>query len=339
MTAKLRAISLTVALALLAGPLAAEAQQAGRVWRIGLFHVGLDHVPPSLDSLGEGLRALGYDVGTLPMTKVSTVVEGKNTRLDWRNLPDEEAARATAQEFVRDRVDLIVAFENQTVRAVKAATSEIPVVFLHVTDPVADGFVKGLAHPGGNLTGMAGYRDLTPKHLELFKELVPRLRRVLVLIDPDDPVVPRLMVEAREAAAALRLQLVERRARTQLELEQVFGSLSRKDVEAVFPISQNLQTKFTSVLIRLASEKRLPLWVHRKEWVEQGALFSYAPDYQAVGRDAARYIDKILRGAKPADLPVEQMSRLALVINLKTAKALGLTIPPSVLVRADEVIQ
>ena len=336
-----RIITLTTVLAvlLLAAPLAGEAQQPGKVHQIGLFHVGLDHVPPSLDSLREGLKRLGYDSGTLPVTLVSSVMEGKNIRLDWRNLPDEATAHETAKEFVRHRVDLIVAFENQSVRAVKASTSEIPVVFLHVTDPVADGFVESLAHPGGNLTGMSGYRDLTPKQLELFKELVPQLRRVLVLIDPDDPVVPRLMKEARHAAAALSLQLVEREARTQPDLEQVFGSLKRGEVEAVFPISQNLQTKFTSLLLRLAAGKRLPLWAHRKEWVEQGALFSYAPDYLAVGRDAARYVDKILRGAKPGDLPVEQMSKLALMVNLKSAKALGLTIPPALLLRADQVIE
>jgi putative ABC transport system substrate-binding protein len=342
---KARLIALILALAVLVillivfKGLAADGQQAVKVYRIGLFHVGLDHVPPSLDSLREGLKTLGYDSGTVPVSMVSSVMEGKNIRLDWRNLPDEAAAHETAKEFVRQRVDLIVAFENQTVRAVKAATAEIPIVFLHVTDPVADGFVKSLAHPAGNLTGMSGYRDLTSKHLELFKELFPGLRRVLVLIDPDDPVAPRLMKEARYAAAALRLQLVERESRIQPDLEQVFGSLKRGEVEAVFPISQNLQTKFTSVLIRLAAEKRLPLWTHRKEWVGQGALFAYAPDYLAVGREAAGYIDKILRGANAGDLPVEQMSRLALVINLKTAKALGLTIPPSLLLRADQVIE
>jgi putative ABC transport system substrate-binding protein len=325
--------------AVLAAPFAAGAQHAGKIYRIGLFHVGLDHVPPSFDGLREGLKILGYDSGIVPVSMVSGVMEGKNIRLDWRNLPNEAAAHETAREFVRQRVDLIVAFENQTARAVKAATSAIPVVFLHVTDPVADGFVRSLAHPGGNLTGMSGYRDLTPKQLELFKELAPRLLRVLVLIDPDDPVVPRLIDEARHAAAALRLQLLEREARTQADLEQVFGSLKRGAVEAVFPIAQTLQAKFTSVLIRLAAEKRLALWTHRKEWVEQGALFSYAPDYSTVGRDAAGYIDKILRGAKPGDLPVEQMSRLELVINLRTAKTLGLTIPPSVLLRADQVIE
>jgi putative ABC transport system substrate-binding protein len=320
-------------------PLAGEAQQVGRVYRIGLFHVGLDHIPPSLDGLREGLKTLGYDSGTASVSMVSSVMEGKTIRLDWRNLADEAAAHETAREFVRQRVDLIVAFENQTARAVKAASSEIPVVFLHVTDPVADGFVKSLARPGGNQTGMSGYRDLTSKHLELFKELVPRLRRILVLIDPDDPVAPRLMKEARDAATALRFQLVEREARTQPDLERVFASLKRGEVEAAFPISQTLQAKFTSVLIRLAAEKRLPLWTHRKEWVEQGALFSYAPDYLAVGREAAGYIDKILKGAKPGDLPVEQMSRLLLAINLKTVKALGLTTSPSLLLRADQLIE
>src|SRR5262249_11332862 len=320
-------------------PLAGEAQQAGKVYRIGLLHVGLDHFPPSLDGLREGLKALGYDSGTASVLMVSSVMEGKNVRLDWRNLPDEAAAHETAREFVGQRVDLIVAFENQTVRAVEAATSEIPVVFLHVTDPVADGFVKSLAHPGGNLTGMSGDRDLTSEHLEVFKGLVPRLRRILVLIDPDDPVAPGLMREARDTAAALRLQLVERTARTQSDLERVFASFKRGEVEAVFPISQILQAKFSSLLIRLAAEMRHPLWTHRKEWVEQGALFSYAPDYLAVGREAAGYIDKILKGVKPGDLPVGQMSRLELVINRKTAKALGLTIPPSLLARADQLIE
>jgi putative ABC transport system substrate-binding protein len=231
-------------LGVLVVPLAGEAQQ-GKVYRIGLFHVGLDHVPPSLDSLREGLKTLGYDSGPTSVSIVSSLMEGKNVRLDLRNLPDEAAAHETAREFIRQRVDLIVAFENQTVRAAKAATSAIPVVFLHVTDPVADGFVTSLARPGGNLTGMSGYRDLTSKHLELFKELVPRLRRILVLIDPDDPVTPRLMREARDTAAALRLQLVERAARTQSDLERVFASPKRGEVEAVFPISQTLQASTT----------------------------------------------------------------------------------------------
>jgi putative tryptophan/tyrosine transport system substrate-binding protein len=151
-----------------------DAQQPQKVWRIGLFHVGLDHVPGSLERLREGLKAFGYE-------------DEKNIHLGWRSLSDDKAARKTAEEFVHRKVDIIVAFENQTIRAAKAATSEIPVVFLHATDPAADGFVKSLARPGGNMTGFVGLRKLPDKQMELFKEIVPRLHRVLVLVDPEDP--------------------------------------------------------------------------------------------------------------------------------------------------------
>lgn len=304
----------------------ANAQQLGKVWRIGLFHVGLDHVPPSLEPLRQTLKALGYE-------------EGKNIRLDWRNLADEEAARETAKEFVRERVDLIVAFEGQTVRAAKAATSEIPVVFLHVDDPVADGFIKSLSHPGGNLTGFVTYPISPGKQMELFKEIVPKLRRLLALIDPQDPATGRVLSEVREAAVALKLHLTEREVRNQADIERLFASVRRGDVEGIFPVSRNLLTKFPSLITRLSSEKHLPLAMHRKEWVEQGALFSYAPDLVTVGREAAPYVDRILKGAKPANLPVQQMSRFELVINLKAAKQIGLTIPPNVLARADKVIR
>ncbi len=320
---KLVAVSILGLILVLPPDLSAQAQP--KVWRIGLFHVGLDHVPPSLEPLREGLKALGYE-------------QGRNLHLDWRNLPDEEAARETAKEFVRNRVDLIVAFENQTVRAAKAATSEIPVVFLHVDDPVADGFVKSMARPGGNLTGFVTYPVSPAKQLELFKEMVPNLRRVLVLTDPEDPVAPRLLAEVRNGAATMKLQLVEREATTQADLERVFAPVKRGNVDGVFVLSR-LQTKFSALLIRLASEKRLPLPSHRKEWVEQGALFSYATDLADIGRAAAPYVDRILKGAKPGDLPVVEPTRFELVINLKVAKALGLKIPEAVLNRADRVIQ
>jgi putative tryptophan/tyrosine transport system substrate-binding protein len=309
----------------LAAPLAAQAQPAGRVWGIGLFHVGLDHVPPSLDGLREGLTALGYE-------------EGKNIHFDWRNLGDEDAARTTAQAFVRDRVDLIVAFENQTMRAVKATTTQIPVVMLHVTGPVENGFIKSFAHPGGNVTGFAGLGDNPSKEVELFKELVPRLKRLLVLFD-GDPTSPRWLADVRQAATQLKLELVERQTATRADIERVLAAIKPGDVDGVFISSPNLRTKFVALILELTSNRRLPLQGHRREWVEQGALFSYNLDFRSVGKAAARYVDKILKGTKPADLPVEQSSQLQLIINLKTAKALGLTIPPSVLARADEVIQ
>jgi len=316
-----------IAGALLAVPLAAEAQQAGKVWRIGLFHVGLDHVPPSLDGLREGLKTLGY-------------VEGKNLQLDFRNVADEKAARAVALELAGQRPDLIVAFENQTVRAAKAATNEIPVVFLHVSDPVAAGVVKSLAHPGGNMTGFVALGNAPTKEVELFKQLVPSLRRLLVLSDPDDPGVPEFLRQVRQVATALNFQTLERQTRSQLDLERVFSSVSRSTADGVFIASLNLRVKFHALILQLGADRNLPVAGHRKEWVERGALFSYAENIREIGRAAAvRYVDKILKGARPADLPVEAYEHPQLVINLKAAKALGLTIPPSVLLRADQVIE
>ncbi len=310
---------------MLSAPLAAEAQSAGKVYRIGLFHVGLDHVPPALHGLRQGLKDLGYE-------------DGKNLRWEFRNLPDEKAAQATANEFVREKVDVIVAFENQSVRAAKAATSEVPILFLHVlTDPVGEGFVQSLAHPGGNITGIFG--DAPAKRVEFLKELIPHLDRLLLLFDPTDQTSLQEVTAVRAAATARKLQLVERAVVTQADIERVFTLARRENIQAVVVVS-GLVTKFPSLVIRLAAERHLPLPGHRKEWAEQGALFSYGADYFSVGRiDAARLVDRILKGAKPADLPVEQIARLELVINLKTAKALGLTIPPLLLLRADHVIE
>jgi putative ABC transport system substrate-binding protein len=304
----------------------AEAQQTKKVWRLGLFHVGLDHVPGSLERLRDGLKALGYE-------------EKKNIRLDWRNLPDDEAARKTAEEFAQSKVDLLVAFENQTIRAAKAATSEIPVVFLHATDPVADGFVKSLARPGGNLTGFVGLRELPDKQMELFKELVPRLKRILVLADPGDPAAERALADIRRVRSTLKLQLIEHSVTNRTDIERVFSSIKRGEADGAYIASPDVQQKFTGVILGLTTERQIPLIVHTGGWVEKGGLFSYGHNPASVGRDAARYVDKILKGAKPADLPVEQPTMFEFVINLKTAKQIGLTIPPSVLARADKVIK
>jgi putative ABC transport system substrate-binding protein len=321
-----RRFLMTTSAAVLAAPLAAEGQQVPKVWRIGLFHVGLDHVPPSLGPLRETLKALGYE-------------EGKTLRLDWRNLPDETAANVTAGEFARSHVDVIVAFEDEAARAAKRATAEIPIVFVHVTDPVAAGFVKSFSHPGGNMTGPFGVLELPAKQLELFKELVPRLRRVLVLSNPEDPVSRRWLREVRSAGVTLKLSVLEREVTDQPSIERVFGAVNPGTVDGVFIASWTLLTQFQDLILRLCQEHRLPLATHRKERVAQGALFSYGVNYASVGPVAARYVEKILKGSKPVDLPVEEMSRFELVINLKTAKALGLTIPPSLLARADQVIE
>ena len=304
----------------------AEAQQARRVWHVGLFHVGLDHVPASLEPFRVRLQALGYE-------------QGKNIYLDWRNLPDEQAARESAKEFVQNRVDLIVAWENQTARAAKAATSTIPVVFISVTDPVAGGLVKSLALPGGNLTGFVGRRKVPGKQLELFKEIVPQLHRVLLLEDPQDPTTERLLTETRRAGEMLKLQLIERSVTFQPDIERVFASIKRGDLDGVFMVSIDLEQKFTGLILHLATEMHLPVAVRAGNFVEKGGLFSYGHDVRLVGPDAAQYVDKILRGTNPADLPVQQPTKFELIINLKTAKQIGLTIPPNVLAQADKVIK
>ncbi len=321
-----RSLTVLFACAILLFHEPSQAQQPKRIWQIGLFHVGLDHVPPSFPALREAIKELGYE-------------EGKNSHLDWRNLPDDAAALATAQEFTRQPVDLIVAFEDQTIRAAKAATSEVPVLFLHANAPVKDGFVKSFAHPGGNMTGFVTWPVSYGKRVELFKELIPDLRSLLLIAHPDDPVGHRWLQEMRSAGAALKLRLIEREVSNQAEIERVMRSVRRDEVGGVLVASLILRNSYSSLIVDIASERRLPLGMHRKEWVERGALFSYAADLASVGRAAAPYVDRILKGTKPADLPVDQVSRFELVINLKSAQKLGLTIPQSVLFRATKVIK
>lgn len=324
----------------LANPTRSHAERGDKVYRVGLFHVGTDHVPPSLDGLREGLKSLGYDTGTTPAPIESTLITGKNIRLDWRNVPDETAARKTAQAFVKDRADVIVAFENQTVRAAKAVIRDIPVVFLHVQDPVADGFVASLARPGGNFTGFAGIGNVPGKELALFKELMPTLKRVLVLSADSDPVSRRWLAEIRTVSTALKLQLDERAVSGANQVESVFKSLKPGAVDGVFVASPDLRVRLHSLILRLASERRLPMVGHRKEWVALGALFSYSDNIRAVGRAAAiRYVEPILKGKKPSDLPVEEVSEFELAVNLKTARDFGLTLAPSALARANHVIE
>jgi putative ABC transport system substrate-binding protein len=322
---RLGAPALVLLLTLTLAPLAAEAQNPSKIPRIGLFHVGLDHDPPGLAPMRESLKRMGYE-------------EGRNIHLDYRNQADEDAARSTAQTFVRERVDILVAFENQAVRAARAATSEIPVIFAHVSDPVAAGFVKSIARPGGNLTGVADFvGELQDKRVQILGEMV-RLRRLLILTDPTDPATSRLRADIERVAPQLKVQLVERHATTEADVTKMFASLKKGAVDGMVVISPKLITNFPALILRLSLEHRIPLAWHRKALAEQGALFSYGPNFTAVGQDIAGYVDRILKGAKPADLPVQQVARLELVINARTARTLGLTIPPSVLSRADQII-
>lgn len=326
MTLKALSVVLIFVVVTLGLPLPGSAQGTAKVSRIGLIHVGLDHVPPSLATLREGLRTLGYE-------------DGRNIGLDFRNVADEAAAHAVAREFAQDRVDLIVVFEEQAMRGVKAATSQIPVVFLHLTDPVADGFVESLARPGGNVTGFITWPVAPAKSLELFSEVMPRPRRMLVLVDPNDTVGQRALPALRSAGTTLRMQITERKVTTASDVERALAGADRRKVDGVFINSATLQTNFPSLVLRLSTERRLPWVSHRKEWVEQGALLSYGADMAAVGRAAAPYVVKILNGAQPGSLPVVQPTRFELAINLKVAATLGLTIPQSLSVRADYLIR
>jgi putative ABC transport system substrate-binding protein len=299
------------------------------VERVGLMHVGTDHVPPSLGSLETRLAELGW-------------TEGRNVELIWRNL-EPGAAEQQAREFVRERVDVIVAFEDQSIYAAQAATASagnrIPVVFLHPSDPVRDGLVESLSHPGGNLTGVFGPRDVVAKQLELYQLLVPRLHRVLTLVDPDDPATGRLLLQYRTAAAQLPrpLELEIRHASTARDLRRIFASLRPGEVDGAFLLSPRLRLNFTSLTIRLARRARLPVQAHRKDWVQKGALFSYGADLRPIGRAGARYVDSILRGTSPGDLPVEEVPVVEFAINLETAGRLGIKLPQDMIIRADEV--
>jgi putative ABC transport system substrate-binding protein len=293
------------------------------------MHVGTDHDPPSHASLEARLEELGW-------------TEGRNIEVIWRNL-EPDAAEEQARLFVLQRVDVIVAFEDTSIAAAQAATARpkdrIPVVFLHPSDPVRDGLVESLSHPGGNLTGVFGARDPVAKQLELYRLLMPRLHRVLMLIDPEDPSTERLLVQARAAAAQRPrpLELDIREASTEQDLKRTFQSLRPGEFDGAFLLSPRLRLNHTALTIELAERAGLPVQAHRKDWAEQGALFSYGVDIAPVGRAGARFVDSILRGASPGDLPVEEVAALQFAINLKTASRLGIKVPQEMIIRADEV--
>jgi putative ABC transport system substrate-binding protein len=296
------------------------AQKATRVWHVALCHVGLDHEPPGLGTLHRALNDMGY-------------VDGKNLRFDWRNQRDPAAAAATIKAWVAANVDVIVAFEGQCVRAATKATSKIPIVFVHIYDPVVGGYVKSLAHPGGNATGVLSNLNLIGKRLELLKEIDPRLKSILLLSDRNDPYATKEVAQARAAAASLHVSLVERDAHTEADLKRVFAGLKPNQVGAVIVASPDLQTNYPHVIIELSNDAGLAVAGHREAWVKWGALVSYSSDLPSAGPKAARYIDQIFKGASPADLPVEQVSEIVVKVNEQRARELGLTIPQSVLLR------
>jgi ABC-type uncharacterized transport system substrate-binding protein len=316
--------------ALLAAPLGGEAQQPGKVYRIGvLTNKASDPAEARLwQAFRSGLRERGW-------------IEGQNILIEFRAAEGNTARLPElAADLVRLKVDLIVARASIWVQPAKEATSSIPIVFLTHADPVGTGHVASLARPGGNITGLAVLMtDLAPKGLELLVSAVPVAKRIAVLWNPDAPSHPQALKALEDAGRALRVQLQAVGARTAGELEGAFAAMDRARAKAVLVLATALFLAERQRVAELAIKHRLPTMSNFKDAVEAGGLMSYSPNWDDLYRRGAIYVDKILKGAKPADLPVEQATKFELVINLKTAKALGLTIPPSLLQRADQVIE
>lgn len=324
---KRRAFILILAAAAL-WPITTHAQVAAHVQRIGYLGFGAASASANrVAALWEGLRALGYG-------------EGKNIEIKFRWAGTIQQLRGFAAELVAMDVDVIFATSSTEVDAARGATKTIPIVFATHADPVGLGHIESLARPGGNTTGLTVVQsDLTPKAVAVLKEVVPDAKRFGVLSSPTAP-SHRPTVEAAQAAAeklGIEVQLVS--VQSVEDFAGAFAAMVRDHVSAVFVAASSLSRDQRTVLAELALKHRMPSMFGARENVDAGGLMSYSPNHADLTRRSATYIDKILKGTRPADLPVEQASSYQLVINLKTANALGLTIPPSVLARADEVIE
>jgi putative tryptophan/tyrosine transport system substrate-binding protein len=301
------------------------AQQQARIPRLG-YLTGGDSSPN--EAFVQGLHDLGYFEGK------NIVIEVRNADGTMDRLPN------LAAELVRLKVNVIVAVGGQATLPAKHATSTIPIVFTLVSDPVGAKLITSLARPGGNLTGLSSIStDLSGKRLELLKEAIPKVSRIAVLYDPTDRSKIAEVKEIEDDARFLSVQLQTLEVRRLDELENAFKTASRAKVSAILVLPTSILNSNRKRIADLATKNRVPIMLATSQHMDAGALMSYGPDYADLYRRAAVYVDKILKGAKPADLPVEQPTKFELVINLKTANQIGLTIPPNVLARADKVIR
>jgi putative ABC transport system substrate-binding protein len=326
MRARAIGFAVTVAFGILFGPRAADAQQPAKVHRIGVL-VSANATFPR-DGFLQGLREFGY-------------VEGKNIAIEYRSADGRfDRLPGLAAELVRFKVDVIVASSNPAIIALKQATQDIPIVMTVVGDPIGAGFIQSLARPGGNITGLTNIaEELSGKRLELLREISPKLTRVAVLRNSTIPTHAVLWKETQAAATVLGVKLIPLDFRSSDEFEAAFAGMARERAEALIVLPDPLTTGRLQQIVDLAAKNRLPGMYPFGDFVEAGGLIYYGPSRTGMWRRGAYYVDRILKGAKPADLPVEQPTRFELVVNLKTAKTLGLTIPPSILIRADRVIQ
>src|SRR5438874_2873697 len=307
----------------------AQAQQPTKIPRIGFLTASSPSVISArLEAFRQGLRELGY-------------VEGKNTVVEDRYAEEKiDRLRALAAEFVRLKVDIIVSAGPQSTRAAKEATVTIPIVMAFDFDPVGNGFVASLARPGGNITGLSTLApEISGKQLELLKEIVPRLSRVAVLGNSTDPGNAQVLRETELAAGAFGVKLQYLDIQNPKEIETAFRAASKGRADAVLVLGSQVVTSHPKQFVELAAKSQLPAIYWSPEFVEAGGLMTYSVSITDLFRRAAVYVDKILKGAKPADLPVEQPTKFELVINLRAAKQIGFTIPPNVLLRADKVIK
>jgi putative ABC transport system substrate-binding protein len=308
----------------------AQAQQPAKVPRIAwLTNTPLSANADRREAFRQGLHELGY-------------VEGKNIFIEWRSTEGKSGRAAEfAAELVRQRVDVIVTAGSGGTRAAQKATSTIPIIMASDDNPVGNGFVASLARPGGNITGLSQVSpELSGKRLEILKEVVPKLSRVAVMRTSISQIDAQLTKEVASAASALGVRLQYLDVLSAKDIEPAFVSAKKEKADAVLEnITGSLRSAQRKEIAALAVKHRLPLMRERPEHVEAGGLMSYGVSLPDLDHRAATYVDKILKGAKPADLPVEQPTKFKFIVNLKTAKQIGLTIPPNVLVRADKVIR
>jgi putative tryptophan/tyrosine transport system substrate-binding protein len=320
----------TLSTLLIALCLPAHAQQPAKIPRIGWLTTGfLSTTAARQQAFEQGLRELGY-------------VEGKNILIEWRgadNIP--ERRRALAEEFVRLRVDVIVTAGSDGTSHAKAATSTIPIVMASDNDPIGNGFVASLARPGGNITGLSQLSpELNGKRLEILKEVLPKLARLAVFGTSSGVGQAQVMKEIELAAAALGVKVQYFNVLATKDIEPAFRAAVKGRADAVLEvISGSIRSAARKDLAELAIKNRLPVMRERPEHVEAGGLMSYGVNLLNLDRRSATYVDKILKGTKPADLPVEQPTKFEFIVNLKAAKQIGLTVPPNVLARADKVIR
>jgi putative tryptophan/tyrosine transport system substrate-binding protein len=308
---------------------AAEAQQPAKIPRIGyLAPASLSALTARTEAFRQGLRELGY-------------VEGKNVIIEWRSAEGKlDRLPALAAELVRFKVDVIVTTGPTATRTAKEATLSIPIVMAQDIDPVGTGFIASLARPGGNITGLSSLApEISGKQLELLKETVPKLSRVAVLWASSNPANAGMLREVERAAAAFGVKLQSLDVLARNDFETAFRAASKERADAVLVLQNGVVAAHRPEIAELAIKGRLPAIYPRLEFVEDGGLMSYGASFTDMDQRAATYVDKILKGRKPADLPVEQPMKFEFIVNIKAAKQIGLTIPPNVLVRADKVIK